>query len=455
MNFRHILSLLLLVGLLFTDLKAQELEPADQIVAIVNSKIILKSDIDQDVVAYMQQAQSYGQPVPFTEGLWYQFLNAAIENEVLLEKARIDSVVVPDDQVNQQMDNRVAQLVQQAGSQRALEEAFGKSIIQVKAQFREEFRQQMIVEQVRRNKMVEISITRPEVREFFESIPKDSLPTIPEQVSLSQLVILPPPKADARNEAIALAESIRDSLINHGVPFEELARRHGTDGTAQRGGLLPMMPLNQLVAEYSAAASALQPGEISEVVETEFGFHVIKLVRRVGDQIETRHILIKIKADELDDEYAINRLNAIRDSLLNNPNLKFSDLAREFSEDKSTKGQGGKIIDPQSQERLIALNRLDPALYRAVLLMDEVGTISEPKPFNPNNANSGKGYRIIRLDRQVPEHIADFTTDYDRLKGIALQQKQFKVYSEWIEKLKKDFYIEYRIPMPNNLAENN
>lgn len=443
------LSFLTAIGTLSINAKAQNLQPADQIVALVNDHVILKSDIDADVANYMRQAQSYGQPIPFTTELWYQFLDASIENYILVEKARVDSVVVPEERVTRQMDQRVSQLIQQAGSERALEQAFGKSIIQLKDEFRNDFREQMLTEQVRQTKLQSIKITRPEVREFFDSIPTDSLPTIPEQVALSQIVILPPAKQDARESAKALAEALRDSALNHGKSIEELAIRHSDGPSGPRGGLLPMMALGDLVSEYSAAASALQPGQISNVVETEFGFHVIQLIRRVGDQIETRHILISVDASELDDQFAIDRLNAIKDSLETYPDLSFSAFAQRVSEDPATKVSGGKIIDPQTGERLIPLNRLDPALYRIVLVMDEVGKISEPRPFNPNNANSGKAYRIVRLDRQIPEHVANFEQDYERLKAIALQQKQFKLYSEWIDDLKNDFYIEYRIPVPN------
>ncbi|MFV1885000.1 MAG: peptidylprolyl isomerase [Balneola sp.] len=443
------LSFLIAVSTLSINTNAQDLQPADQIVALVNNHVILKSDIDADVANYMRQAQSYGQPIPFTTELWYQFLDASIENFILLEKARVDSIVVPEERVTRQMDQRVDQLIQQAGSERALEQAFGKSIIQLKDEFRNDFREQMLTEQVRQTKFQSIKITRPEVRDFFDSIPTDSLPTIPEQVALSQIVILPPAKQDARDSAKALAEALRDSALNHGKTIEELARRHSDGPSGPRGGLLPMMALGDLVSEYSAAASALQPGQISNVVETEFGFHVIQLIRRVADQIETRHILISVDASELDDQFAIDRLNAIKDSLETDPNLSFSAFAQRISEDPATKVSGGKIIDPQTGERLIPLNRLDPALYRVVLVMDEVGKISEPRPFNPNNANAGKAYRIVRLDRQIPEHVANFEQDYERLKNIALQQKQFKVYSEWIEELKNDFYIEYRIPVPN------
>lgn len=443
-----ILPLLLSLTFFSTESHAQVQTPADQIVALVNSTPILKSEIDNDVANYLRQSQSYGQPINFTPDLWYQFLETTIENLILLEKARIDSVTVPDEQVNRQMDQRVAQLIQQAGSERALEQAFGKSIIQVKADFRNDFREQMITETVRSSKIQTITIARPEVAEFFNSIPKDSLPTIPEQVSLSQIVILPPAKRDAEQASFEFASLLRDSIITHGVSLDELARRHSDGPSKPRGGLLPMMSLNDLVSEYSAAASALQPGQISEVVKTDFGFHVIELVKRVGDQIETRHILISVDASELDDDFAITRLNAIRDSLISMPELSFSSFAKRVSEDPITKVAGGKVTDPQTGDRLIPLNRLDPALYRIVLLMDEVGSISDPKPFNPNNANSGKAYRIVRLDRQIPEHIASLETDYERLKSIALQQKQFKLYAEWIQELREEVYIEYRINSP-------
>lgn len=423
-------------------------QPADRIVAMVNDQIIVKSDIDQGVADYLRQAQ-FNQNVPqmeFSKELWYTFLENEIDNRLLLEKAKIDSIVVTEDQVNQQMDARIFQLIQQAGSEQALEEAFGKSLIQLKADFRDTFREQILVEQVRQTKMREITITRPEVKEFFDAIPKDSLPTIPEQVSLSHIVKLPKPKSNAKKAAFDFASTIRDSILTKGVTFEEMARRHGTDNSAQRGGKLPMMGLNELVSEYSAAASALQPGEVSEVVETEFGFHIIRLDKRIGDKIETSHILLRIDANQLDDETAINELNAIRDSLLSNPELKFSTMAIRNSEDPSTSKSGGKIVDSQTGERLIALTRLEPSLYRIVLLMDEVGAISEPKPFNPNGANAGKAYRIVRLDQQIPEHIASFETDYQRLKSISLRQKQTYEFQKWLKELRNEIYIEYRIP---------
>lgn len=421
---------------------------ADRIVAHVNENIVLKSEIDQSVADYLRQAQVSGQNIEFSRELWFEFLESAINNYVLLEKAEIDSITVSDEQVNMQMDQRIRQLTAQAGSEQALEQAFGKSIIQLRADFRENFREQMIANQVQQQKRSSITITRPEVEEFFNNIPTDSLPTIPEQVSLSQIVKIPPARGDAKERARKFAEQLRDSIVVHGKSIEELARRHSADrGSAQNGGLLPLMSLDELVPEYSAAASALQPGGISKVVETQFGFHVIQLNRRIGDRIETNHILITVNENELDEEYAINRLNTLRDSILTNPDVKFAQVARTESEDPNTANYGGKVFDPQTGDRLIALNRLDPSIYRIVLLMDEEGAISEPKSFTLQSQNQ-KAYRIVRLDKQVPEHVANLDQDYERIKNIALQQKQFRIMQNWLQELRNDIYIDYKIDVP-------
>lgn len=449
MKINKYLFLLLFIPLFSTIVQAQEKQLVDQIVAHVNDNIILKSEIDQKVADYIRQSRVQGQSIDFSEDLWYSFLENEIDNYVLIEKAKIDSITVSDEEVDMQMDQRIQGLIQQAGSEQALEQAFGKSIIQIKADFREDFRKQMLTQRVQQQKVQSIKITRPEVREFFEAIPTDSLPTIPEQVALSQIVVVPPPLQDAKQAAYEFAVQLRDSIVTHGKSIETLAEKYSDDpGSRKNGGLLPLMGLDELVPEYSAAAANLEPGGISEVVETQFGYHIIRLNRRVGDRIETNHILISVDASDVDEEYAIERLNTIKDSIETNPDVKFSAMAREFSEDPATADLGGKIFDPQTGERLLPLNRLEPAMYRIVLLMDEVGTISEPKSFTLQSQNK-TAYRIVRLDRQIPEHIANLDQDYERIKNIALQRKQFRVVQNWMNELRDEVYIEYKIDVPN------
>jgi len=420
----------------------------DRIVAVVNDHIILKSEVDSRVAQYLQGAQQQGNSnVQFSKDLWYSALESVVDKYVLLEKAKIDSITVSDEQVNQAMDQRIDQLVQRAGSEEQLEKALGKSLIQIKADFREQFREDMIVQKIRQQKQNEITITRPEVQDYFDQIPQDSIPTVPERVSLSQIVAIPPPKKDAESSARQLAEQIRDSIMTGKKDFATMARKYSDGPSASNGGHIGLYNVKDLVPEYSAAASALQPGEISEVVKTKYGYHIIRLNKRVGDKVDTDQILIKIEDNQLDDQTAIDKLNAIRDSVLTD-SVEFSDMARKYSDDKATANMGGKILAPQSGERLIPLNRLDPALYRIALLLENEGDISKPKSYTPQSNSSSKAYRIVRLDQRIPEHEANLDQDYDLIKRYALQQKQMKQMQKWISKLRDQVYVKFKIPVP-------
>lgn len=445
------LTTFLLLLIFSTPVLSQDAQVSDRIVAIVNDRIILKSDVDTEVQNYLRQAQVEDQNINFSKELWYSALQSMVDNYVLLQKAEIDSVVVSDEQVSRMMDQRINQLVQQAGSEEALENAFDQSLVEIRAEFREQFRDQLTAQRVRQTKMQEINITRPEVEEFFNQIPQDQIPMIPEQVAISQIVTIPSPLDDAREAAYQKALALRDSVTTDEKNFEEMARKYSDDqSSASRGGLIQLLPLDDLVPNYSAAASALEPGEISEVVETQFGFHVIRLNRRVGDEIETNHILIRVGEESVDEEAATNKLMALRDSVLNHEK-SFADLARRHSDDEQTASLGGKIYNQQNGARLIPLDQLDPALYRIVLLLDEEGEISEPKSYNPNNPNVNRAFRIVRLDRQVPEHRANLDDDYDRIEQSALDRKRNRIMRQWIDDLRDEVYVEFKISVPDDL----
>jgi len=445
-----ILSIFLLPLASHAQEKSED-KPLDQIVAVVNDHIILKSDVDQQVQQYMMQMQQQQKrQIRFGKDIWYTVLENIIDRDVMLDKAKLDSVTVSDDMVDQQIDQRINSYVQQVGSEKALEDRMGKSIVQIKADLRDDYRQEMIVQRFQQQKRQDITITRPEVEDYFNSIPKDSLPTIHEQVALSQIVAVPPATKDAKAKARHLAEQLRDSVVNHGKTIEEMARKYSDGPSASNGGHIPLISIDDLVPAYSAAATSLQPGEISHVVETSFGFHVIRLNKRVGDKIDTNHILIKIDQNSYDDSSAVKKLEAIKDSVQNNKDITFSEMARKYSEDPNTAPEGGRILDPQSGQRLIALDQLDPALYRIVLLLDKAGDISSPKKFNLGNKdNSKKAYRIVRLDQHIPEHVANLKQDYQRIKQAARQSKIQRVMQKYIANLRKNMYVEYKIPVPD------
>lgn len=453
LNVKSILLFTLICLLGSGTVLSQQKQVADKIVAVVNDRIILKSDVDAEVRQYLQQAQANDQQVSFSEDLWYSALQSMVDSNVMLEQAEIDSVVVSDDVVNRAMDNRIDQMIQQAGSEEALERALGNSIIQIRAEYRDQFREQMTTQQLQEQKMSSVEITRPEVRDFFNDIPENQLPTIPEQVELSQIVVTPPELEDARDEALRMAEALRDSVVEHGKDFEEMARKYSDGPSASRGGLLPMMPLGDLVANYSAAASALDPGEISQVVRTDFGYHVIRLNERQGDNIETNHILIEIDDEGVDEDYAINKLEALKDSVLNH-GASFRELARQHSEDETTSAMGGRIMNMQTGDRKMALSDLEPSLYRIALLLDEPGEISDPRPFTMPQTER-RAYRIVRLDAHYPEHVANLEDDYSRIRDIALQRKRMRVMNDWLEDLREKIYVDIRMDMPESVDEEN
>lgn len=441
-----IIYALVLLSILFTSHIVAQQTPvvADKIVAVVNDHVVLKSDVDRRTFEYLQSTPG----LTFSEELWYDVLESMVDNFVIVEKARLDSVVVSDDEVNRQLDQRTRLLIQRAGGEEQLERALGKSLVQLRSEYREQFRQEMVADRMRQLQSGKTNITRPEVEAYFRTIPQDSLPMIPEMIELAHIVSTPPPKSGALNRALVLATAVRDSIVNHGSDFEEMARRYGEDNTAVRGGLLPLMPLNDLVAEYSAAAAALQPGEVSQVVKTAFGYHVIRLNRRVADQIETNHILIRVREDDMDDQFSIDFLTAVRDSIVSGQ-ATFAQMARRHSDDKLTAPSGGRLVNPQSGQRKLVLEELDPALYRTVLLLEKDGDVSEPRSFSTGQPGAEqRAYRIVRLIQRIPEHKANLEQDYEIIRSSALQQKQMREMGKWIENIRKEVYVEYKVSSP-------
>lgn len=448
---KKILNILLITLGLSSLASAQQSKVLDRVVAQVNNHIILKSDVDSLVAEVLTRERG----LRFDESVWYEILESQIDKYVLIEQAAIDSVEISEEQLELRLEDYIRNLTAQFGSEQALEEALGKSIYEYKNEWRPRVKENELASQVRENFRSKVTISRREVEEFFNSIPKDSLPMIPEQVQMAHIVAIPPLSSDAKKRAYDMASAIRDSILNHGKSIEEMAVAYSSDPTAkQNGGLISLTNLSDLVAEYSAAASALEPGQISEVVETVFGYHVIRLNRRVGDQIETNHVLIQIDTNESEDEVAIRRLEAIRDSLMNH-GKSFTEMARKYSDDRATSAYGGRLRDPMTGEFLLDIDRLDPALYSMVILLDNVGDISDPRPYNvPPSASQRelrKAYRLVQLQKKIPQHRANLADDYELVSNYALQLKQLSELSKYLEELRKTIYVEYKINKPNRI----
>lgn len=449
MNVRFVLFAILLyaVGSLTASPVAaqnQNEEVLDQIVAVVEDEAILRSEVDA-LVANIAQQQSQ-QP---TEQLWQEALNELINQKTLAITARRDTTMqITDDQVDQQLDQRIQQMVQRVGSESRLEEMYGRSILQIKSELREDFREQLLAQQLQQTKLRDVDITPSEVRTWFERIPADSLPELPEIVRVSHIVRYPQTSATAREAARSRIASIRDSIISNEATFEEMARRHSDhSGSASRGGRMEGFGLADLLPEFSAVASNLSEGEVSQVFETPLGFHVMRLNDRRGDVLDFNHVLIEIGRTASDSEEAMEYLSAVRDSIVNQ-GAPFALMARRHSEEETSKSRGGMVVDPRSGQRDLYLEQLGPSWRQTIRDLDE-GEISEPS--RVELLNGDEAFHIVQLQRHDPAHRISLETDYDRIRQLALQEKQSRVMNEWVGRLRSDLYVDVRVP-PGEIA---
>jgi len=432
---RRFLTILLLLapGLLRAQSPADD-RVLDEIVAVVGNELILRSEVDAFLAGYLQQ-----QRIPYADELWLEALNQLIDQKVLAEHARRDTTIqISDDRVEQALQERLNQLMPQVGGQTRLEEIYGKTLTQLKAELREDFREQMLAETFRNRKLQQIRITPSEVRAWFEQFPTDSLPTLPDLVRLSHIVRYPRPSEKARQEAFEIASAIRDSIVSGRSTFEEMARRFSEDpGSAAAGGHIPDTRLADLVPEFAAVAARIPIGEISQPFETPFGVHILRVNRRQGDLIDFNHILIRVDESQADPSEAIAYLEAVRDSILQY-NIPFGLMARRHSEEEATAAQGGRVVDPRTGERDLVLSALDPTWQRTIDTL-EVGEISHPA--EAVLLDGRRAYHIVRLDRFVPSHRVSLETDYARIEQLALQEKRQRVLRQWLNELRQSVVI--------------
>ncbi|NOY05621.1 MAG: parvulin peptidyl-prolyl isomerase, partial [Chlorobi bacterium] len=298
--------LLLLVLIPGIDLRAQSEHVVDCIVAVVGGDIITKSEVEmQALQAAVQTKRSPNDPL-----LLNKVLEAMINDKLVLAQAELDSIVVAEDEVTQRLDMQLKYLERQYGSRKRLEQAAGMPMSQIRREFREDVRKRIMIERLQQQEFGSIEVSRREVEEFYNTY-RDSLPLVPEMVELRQIVRYPKVTEDYKEQARRRAEALLDSL-RAGADFKELARKYSEDiGSARNGGDLGLVRRGLLVKEFEEAAYALEPGEISNVVETKFGFHIIKMLERKGEAIHPLQILIKIKVTGSSDSLAINLLKEL------------------------------------------------------------------------------------------------------------------------------------------------
>lgn len=399
----------------------------DRIVAVVEREIITESEVNSQVDFFVFN----NRVDPNTPNLHRQVLETIINDKLILAKAEEESVVVSDDEVTQQLDALIRQRAQQVGSERRLEELYGMPISKMKREFRDDMRKQLLVSRLQQTKFGNIQVSRREVEAFYASY-KDSLPIVPEEVELYHIFRLPKASTEAKAILRAKAQTILDSL-KRGGDFADFAKRYSEDpGSANTGGDLGFIRRGQLVKEFEEVVFRLRENELSNIVETSFGLHIIQLLERRGESVRARHILFKIEHDESAEQNTIAFLKALRDSALQGES--FTVLAKRHSEDAETAPLGGYL-------GTLPIDQLEPSLATTIKPL-KPGEISEPVAVK---FGARTGYHIVYLKNRIPEHRMNLTDDWKRLETIAANMKRNTEYQKWIEELKTDIYWEIRL----------
>jgi peptidyl-prolyl cis-trans isomerase SurA len=425
------ISLLIFSFQIFTlPLLAQEM--VEGVVAVIGDKAILKSEIEQQ---YLQLKASD----VTNANLRCEVMEELMFQKLLSHQAEIDSLEVTEDEINDAIDQRIDYFVSQIGSEKKLEDYFGKTISQIREEFQTIFKEQRLAQRMESKITSGVKVTPQEVLKFYNKIPEDSLPLFPEEIYLSQLVVYPKVDTSERERITKKLNGFKQRVQN-GEDFAFLASLYSDDpGSAKVGGDLGFVKKGKLVPKFESVAFRLQEGELSDVVETKFGFHLIQMVKRRGQQFNIRHILIKPNISSNAVEKAKTKLDSII-KFMAKDTLSFEQLAIKYSEDES-KNNGGVIVNPQTGSSSFVLEELEFSVSSTIDGLKE-NEYSKPTVFV--SFDGRKGCRIINVDRIIEEHQANLKEDYDRIQSVALQEMKAQALNEWKKDKLKETYIDIK-----------
>jgi len=402
----------------------------DEIIGRVDDYIVLRSELESTYLDILSRGERISGDTKCG------VLKDLITNKLLVAKAEIDSILVEDNQVDQELNSRMALIINQVGSEDEIEKYYNKTIAEFKKELFDDIKEQLIVTKMRREILADIAVSPEEVKDFYESVPRDSLPYFSTQVKVSQIVKVPEVGKVQKDKVRGELLEIRDKIIN-GESFEILATLYSQDpGSAQNGGNLGFVGRGMFQPEFEAAVFKLKEGEVSMPIETEFGFHLIQLIEKRGNLFNSRHILLQPDFSDSD----INRTKDFLDSLKGlaySDSVTFEELAREYSDDKFTSSFGGYFTDAMGSENVL-VEELDPVIFFTIDTMD-VGQISIP--FESRTDDGKIAYKLIFFKEKIPPHLGNLEEDYQRFRNFTLNRKQVVELDEWFEKARKEVFI--------------
>lgn len=403
----------------------------DEVIAKIDNYIVLKSELER---AYQDYIVNGGTP---SEEAKCQYLGLLIRSKLMMAKAEIDSVIVLDAEVDANTDNRMDMILSQSGKTvDELEQVYGKTMEQIKVELRDQIKEQMVVGKMEGEITKGIKVTPAEVRRFFNKIPKDSLEYFSASVEVGQIV-----KVATVNEAQKTATktdliNIRSRILA-GENFNELAKKYSEDPSVfNNGGDMGWVGRGRMVPEFEAMAFKLKPGEISMPFESSFGFHIMQLVERRGNEYHSRHILMSPRPSKDDLQNASDLLDSVR-NLIVKDQIKFEYAAKEYSDDKYTKTNGGFFSDRDNNTRIL-VDELDPVVFFNIDTM-KVGNISKPIAYRTDEGKDA--VRILYYKSRIPPHQASLDDDWTRIQAATMNQKRERALQKWFEKARKDVFI--------------
>lgn len=405
----------------------------DRIVAVVGSEVVFSSELDERVMMTRMQF-----PELKDDGsLRGKVLNSIIDQKVILAKARIDSTGIDESALDGLVAERMKLLASRFSSKEEMESRFGKSSLMIRKELRQEIKNQQLVESLRRKKLSGVSVTHEETIAFYDAN-KEKLPIVPEGVSVSQILRYPDVTAESRARSKALIENVQAELKG-GADFAALAKKYSQDpGSAPLGGDLGFVQRGELIQSFEDAAYALKEGQVSGIVETRYGFHLIQLLDREVNSLHVRHILIGFDRSKSDEAGTISLLRSIRSDVLSGK-APFADMARKYSEDPVSAKLGGAVLSSASMKTVFPLSTLRSPLKEIIGTLKKSGDISEPVKIEPPQGEPF--YAIFQLNDKISAHRLNPAQDYVQLESLALESKKQQVYEAWVQELRREITI--------------
>lgn len=416
------------------SVSAQQARVVDKVVATVGANIILQSEIEREYAQYLAQGNAPD------ESIKCYILQQQLTQKLLAQQAIIDSIDVTESEVDDQINSRLRYMSSQAGGQERLESFLNRSLLQYKEEMRPSIYEQMKAGRMQQNIVSGIDVTPLEVKRYFQSLNQDSLPYFGTEVEVGEIVVYPKASREEKESFRKRAEDLRQQIIS-GSDFGTIARLYSQDpGSAPFGGDLNFQTRDGFVKEFSAVAFRMKPGEISYVFESEFGFHIVQVLERRGEEVRARHILIQVRPPVA----SLERAKAHIDSIYNfvkEGKMDFYTAATVYSDNKETKFNGGMLLDLENQtsrSTVIPIEKLDASVFTAIDTL-QPGAYSRPAQFADRSGKTG--YRFTYLKSRTEPHRANLDVDFAKIKEAALQDKINRKLSEWFEGRRKTTYI--------------